>query len=105
MRKSNNRSTPRALAHAQKLMEEYRATDFDLLGNVNSSAPVNLGSTTAGESDRRTFTVARKIEGEAGFNDKLKRITVTVTPVANGRWTGGGVTLVMLRSADDTGTN
>ena len=95
----------RALAHAQRLMEEYRATEFDSLANVDSSAPINLGSTAAGESDRRTFTVARKIENEAGFGAALKRITVTVTPVANGRWTGGGVTLVMLRSSDDIGNN
>ena len=95
----------RALAHAQRLMEEYRATEFDSLANVNSSASVSLGSTAAGESDQRTFTVARKVEDESGFGDKLKRITVTVTPVANGRWTGGGVTLVMLRSSDDVGNN
>ena len=95
----------RALAHAQKVMEEYRSADFEDLADVDASAPVNLGSTAAGASDRRTFTVARKIENAATFGNKLKKITVTVTPVANGRWTGGGVTLVLLRSSDSVGPN
>jgi Tfp pilus assembly protein PilV len=95
----------RALAHAQKVMEAHRATAFNSLPTADSTATVQLGSTAAGESDRRSFTVTTDVENESGFNNRLKRITVTVTPVANGRWTGGGVTLVMLRASDVNGNN
>ncbi|HEX8502698.1 MAG TPA: hypothetical protein VF659_19095 [Pyrinomonadaceae bacterium] len=96
----------RALAHAQKLMEDYRAKPFANLNVADATAPVQLGSTLAGESDRRTFTVREKIEDVSGFNSKLRKVTVTVTPVAVGqRWTGGDVTLVLLRSAETVGNN
>jgi Tfp pilus assembly protein PilV len=95
----------RALAHAQQLMEEYRAESFDDLDDADTTANEDIGSTLADESDRRTFTVKRKVESVSGFNSRLKKITVTVTPEYNGRWTGGDVTLMMLRASDEIGTN
>ncbi|HEX8286266.1 MAG TPA: hypothetical protein VF588_23090 [Pyrinomonadaceae bacterium] len=97
----------RALALAQERMETHRATAFDSLASGTTNESVNLGSTAAGKSDRRTFKVQTKIQDDADVpGSKQKVITVTVTPEeVGGRWTGGGVTLVMLRASDDVGTN
>jgi Tfp pilus assembly protein PilV len=97
----------RALALAQQLMEEYRAKSYSTLTNGTTNTSVSLGSTAAGEADRRTFAVIKKIENGATTNPtgRQKKITVTVTPETNGRWTGGGVTLVMLRASDVAGAN
>lgn len=96
----------RGLAHAQKLMEQYRAKPFADLAVADATTSVPLGSTAAGESDRRTFTVREKVEDVSGFGSRLRKITVTVTPVAVGkRWTGGAVTLVLLRASDTLGDN
>ncbi|HEX8558552.1 MAG TPA: hypothetical protein VF668_10635 [Pyrinomonadaceae bacterium] len=94
----------RALALAQETIEGYRAKAYAALDITDVTTAVNVGSTTAGESDRRTFNVTKKVEYDTAVsNNKQKKITVTVTPVANGRWTGGGVTLVMLRASDVAG--
>lgn len=95
----------RALALAQETIEGYRAQEYADLTIADVTTSVNVGSTTVGESDRRTFSVAKKVEYDTAVaNNKQKKITVTVTPVANGRWTGGGVTLVMLRASDAVGS-
>ncbi|HEX8354561.1 MAG TPA: hypothetical protein VF611_16770 [Pyrinomonadaceae bacterium] len=95
----------RALALAQQLMEDYRAEAYTSLVNGTTNTSVDLGSTAAGKSDRRTFAVTKKIEDGATTDPtgRQKKITVTVTPAVNGRWTGGGVTLVMLRASDLVG--
>lgn len=97
----------RATALAQQTMEEYRAKTYSTLANGTTNSTVNLGSATAGKSDRRTFTVTKKVEDGMTTNPtgRQKKITVTVTPEANGRWTGGGVTLVMLRASNVAGDN
>ena len=97
----------RALALAQERMETHRATAFDGLTNGTTNEQVNLGSTAAGKSDRRTFRVQTKVESDADVpDDKQKIITVSVTPEEVGtRWTGGAVTLVLVRAADEIGDN
>jgi type II secretory pathway pseudopilin PulG len=96
----------RALALAQQYMETYRGTGFDDLATADTTEQVKLVNEATGESDERTFTVNRKVANDAAVTGgKQKVITVTVTPVAKGRWTGGGVTLVMLRASDDIGDN
>ena len=99
----------RALALAQERMEAHRATpyaDFPSAATTTNEE-VNLGSNAAGVSDRRTFRVQTQIQDDADVPDsKQKIITVTVTPKEiGGRWTAGGVTLVMLRASDEVGNN
>jgi type II secretory pathway pseudopilin PulG len=94
-----------ALALAQQQIEGYRAQDYTNLATTDTTQSVNVGSSTAGESDQRTFTVKTKIEYDPNVSNNRQRIiTVTVTPAAAGRWTGGGVTLRLLRASNVLGS-
>ena len=97
----------RALALAQERMEMHRATPFAGLAAGTTNEEVNVGSTAAGKSDRRTFNVQTKILDDAAVPDSRQKVVeVTVTPKEVGtRWTGGGVTLVLLRASDEIGDN
>ena len=97
----------RALALAQERMETHRATPFADLAAGTVNEEVNVGSTAVGKSDRRTFRVTTRIQDDAAVPDsKQKVVEVTVTPKEVGtRWTGGGVTLVLLRASDAVGDN
>ncbi|MCA1618154.1 MAG: hypothetical protein LC795_02325 [Acidobacteria bacterium] len=97
----------RALALAQERMETHRATPFAGLAAGTTNEEVNVGSTEAGKSDRRTFRVTTRIQVDAGVPDSRQKVVeVTVTPKEVGtRWTGGGVTLVLLRASDEIGDN
>ena len=96
----------RALALAQELMEDYRATPFADLATTNATQTITRGDTEEG-ADQRAFTVNTTVAYDAAVADNRQRvITVTVTPVAtNGRFTAGGVTLMMLRASDEFGDN
>jgi Tfp pilus assembly protein PilV len=94
----------RAGALAQQQIEALRAVPYASLVNGDATAQVQLGSTTAGQSDRRTFTVRSQIEDAAGVsNARQKKITLTVTPAAAGRWSSEAVRLVTYRSSIDLG--
>jgi Tfp pilus assembly protein PilV len=100
----------RALAIAQETMEELRAKSFtdSTLAAGTTTTPVTRGSSAADEADLRSFTVVKKVENISTTNpaDREKKITVTVTPVAlEGRFSPGGVTLLMVRTSDTIGTN
>lgn len=95
----------RALAIAQETIEELRTTSYTdaaLNGGTTTTTTVERGSDEEGVADLLTFTVVRQVENDttASPSDRQKRITVTVTPTAvEGRFSPGGVTLVMLRSS------
>jgi Tfp pilus assembly protein PilV len=94
----------RAGALAQQRIEALRATPYASLANGDVTEQVQIGSTTAGQSDLRTFTVRSQIEDAAGVsNARQKKITLTVTPAAAGRWSSGAVRLVTYRSSLDLG--
>jgi Tfp pilus assembly protein PilV len=101
----------RALAIAQETMEELRAksfTDASLTLNTTTTTTVTRGSDADGEADLRSFTVVKKVENDGTTTpaDRQKKITVTVTPVAvGGRFSPGGVSLLMVRTSDTLGTN
>jgi Tfp pilus assembly protein PilV len=100
----------RALAIAQETMEEFRSKSFTdaALAAGTTTATVTRGSSTAGESDLRSFTVVKNVVNDATTSpaNRQKTITVTVTPVAvKGRFSPGGVTLLMLRTSDSIGSN
>ncbi len=100
----------RALAIAQQKMEALRTKQFTdaALAVGTTTTPYVSGSDAAGQSDRRTFTITKAVEsvGTTSPADRLKKITITVTPVAvGGRFTAGPVSLVMLRASDLTGAN
>lgn len=91
----------RALALAQQRMEIMRAADYSNLATVAASLPTseNVGSPVTPDNDQRTFNVTTTVADSPGvLNSGQKVITVTVTPAAAGRWTGGAVTLLCLRS-------
>lgn len=100
----------RALAIAQETLEELRSksyTDTSLAAGTTTTT-VTRGSDDEGESDLRSFTVVKQVENDGSTTpaNRQKKITVTVTPVAlEGRFSPGGVTMLMLRSSDDIGTN
>jgi Tfp pilus assembly protein PilV len=100
----------RALAIAQQTLEELRAKDYTdaSLNAGTTTTTVTRGSTDEDEADQRSFTVMKKVEPDGPTNPagRQKKITVTVTPVAlEGRFSPGGVTLLMLRSSDAVGSN
>ncbi|MFL6254923.1 MAG: hypothetical protein ACJ74T_07860 [Pyrinomonadaceae bacterium] len=101
----------RALAIAQETMEEMRSmsfTDAALTLNTTTTTTVTRGSSNANTADLRSFTVVTKVEpgGTTSPANREKKITVTVTPVAvGGRFSPGGVTVLMLRTSDLIGTN
>jgi hypothetical protein len=95
----------RALALAQERMEGHRATPYASLATTDSTEQVTRGDSAT--ADARQFTVNTTIAYDATVPDNRQRvITVTVTPVAtSGRFTAGGVTLMMLRASDEVGVN
>lgn len=100
----------RALSIAQETMEELRSKGFSdgalVAGTVTTT--VKRGSKAANQADERTFNVTTTIVDDATTTPagRQKRITVTVTPVAlKGRFSPGGVTLLLLRSSDTVGGN
>jgi Tfp pilus assembly protein PilV len=100
----------RALAIAQETMEELRAKSYtdSALAAGTTTTTVASGSNVVGESDLRSFTVVKTVVNDATTSpaNRQKRITVTVTPVVvGGRFSPGGVTLLMLRSSDSLGSN
>ncbi|HEX8189316.1 MAG TPA: hypothetical protein VF586_13250 [Pyrinomonadaceae bacterium] len=100
----------RALAIAQETMEELRAKGYAdaALAAGTTTTTVERGSSDEDEADLRSFTIVKKIENDVTTTPagRQKRITVTVTPVAlEGRFTPGGVTMLMLRSSGAVGEN
>jgi Tfp pilus assembly protein PilV len=100
----------RALAIAQETMEEFRAKGFSdaSLAAGTTTTTVTRGSSNANTADLRSFTVVKKVENDGTTTpaDRQKKITVTVTPVAvGGRFSPGGVSLLMVRTSDTLGTN
>lgn len=93
----------RALALAQQRIEVLRTASYDTLNSTlatTNTGAVNVGSTTAGESDSRTFNVTTTITDDPNVSSsRLKIITVTVSPANAGRWSGGSVTLRLLRAS------
>ena len=86
-----------AMAVAQQQMEQLRSVSFE-------SSTLNAGTTnsTVRTADR-DYTVVKAITDETnpdGTIKRLRRITITVTPLGGGRvnWTRTPVTLVALRS-------
>ena len=89
----------RALALAQQHMEILRATDYAALVNGTTNTSENVGSPVTPDNDQRTFNVTTTVADSPGvLNSAQKVITVSVTPAAAGRWSGGAVTLLCLRS-------
>ncbi|MBV9924127.1 MAG: hypothetical protein JOZ96_03735 [Acidobacteria bacterium] len=100
----------RALAIAQERMEELRSMSYSnaALAAGTTTTTVTSGSNAANVSDQRTFSVTTTIVNDTTTNPtgRQKTITVTVTPAAvGGRFSPGGVTLLMLRSSDAVGNN
>lgn len=100
----------RALAVAQETMEELRAKPFTdaALAAGTTTARVERGSTNAGQSDYRAFNVTKVVENDGSTSPagRQKKITVTVTPeTSGGRFSPGGVTLLMVRASDAQGSN
>ena len=100
----------RALAIAQETMEDLRARNYtDAAFNLGTTTTtVVRGSAEEGEADIRRFTVTKVVALGPTTNPagRLKHITVTVTPVAqDGRFSAGGVTVMMLRASDLIGNN
>ena len=101
----------RALSIAQETMENLRARSY---GDAALAAPsttttvVERGSDEEGAADLRSFTVVKRVDPNvvSGGVVVQKKITVTVTPVAlEGRFSPGGVTVLMLRASDLVGDN
>ena len=98
----------RALSVAQEKLEEVRALSYDDLDEGTTTTTVDRGSHEADKADLRRFTVVTKVENDGSTSpaDRQKRITVTVTPEAlEGRFSPGGVTMLMLRASDRIGEN
>ena len=102
----------RALAIAQEMMEELRARSYGdaALGAGTTTITVTRGGGDEEEdaTDLRSFTVVKKVEPSVVTGGVVvqKKITVTVTPVAlDGRFSPGGVTVLMLRASDLVGDN
>ena len=96
----------RALSIAQETMEGLRAKSYDdaELAAGTTTTTIARGSAAANESDLRSFTVVKEVENDATTSpaNMQKKITVTVTPVAaGGRFSPGGVTVLMLRASDE----
>ncbi len=99
----------RALAIAQETMEQLRAKDFAdaSLAAGTTTTTVSRGSSNANQADLRLFTVVKTVVNDTTTTpaNRQKRVTISVTPVAlEGRFTPGGVTLVMLRTSDLVGS-
>jgi Tfp pilus assembly protein PilV len=91
-----------AMAVAQQQMEQLRSQTFDST-NLNAATKTS----TVHNSDR-DYTVVKAITDEVNPNNslkKLRKITITVTPVGGSRatWTRSSVTLVAFRSTVATG--
>jgi len=92
-----------AMAVAQQQLERLRVVNFE-------DTSLNAGSsTTTVSSGGHSYTVVKTITDETntnGSNKQLRKITITVTPVAGSRgsWTRSPVTLVSLRSTLASGS-
>jgi Tfp pilus assembly protein PilV len=92
-----------AMAVAQQQLERLRSVNFE-------DASMNAGNSTATvRSGGHDYTVATTITNETnpnGSNKQLRKLTITVTPLAGsrGNWTRSPVTLVSLRSTLASGT-
>jgi Tfp pilus assembly protein PilV len=101
----------RALAVAQQTMEELRTKNYgdaSLEAGQTTTTLVARGSDEEGVADLRSFNVEKRVENDptATPAGRQKKITVTVRPVAvDGRFSPGGVTLVMVRSSLVLGSN
>ena len=100
----------RSLAIAQETVEELRAKDYTdaSLAAGTTTTTVTRGSDEEAKADLRSFTVVKNIENDGTTSPAAmqKKITVTVTPVAlEGRFSPGGVTLLMVRTSDEIGEN
>jgi Tfp pilus assembly protein PilV len=96
----------RALAIAQEQMEQMRAKSYDDLEAGTDTETVESGDHY--HADQRSFTVETTIEDDDTTTpaNMQKKITVSVTPVAvEGRFSAGGVTVLMLRASDEVGDN
>lgn len=96
----------RALAVAQQKMERVRAAAYDDLAAGTTTETVETGE--ADHSDLRTFSVVTEVENDDSTSpaNRQKRITVTVKPVTEAkRFSGGEVTVLMLRASDEVGEN
>jgi Tfp pilus assembly protein PilV len=86
-----------AMAVAQQQLERLRVVNFE-------DTTMNAGSTTTTvSSGGHDYAVVKTITDESnpnGSNKQLRKITITVTPLAGsrGNWTRSPVTLVSLRS-------
>jgi Tfp pilus assembly protein PilV len=86
-----------AMAVAQQQLEGLRVVNFE-------DTTMNAGSTTTTvSSGGHDYAVVKTITDESnpnGSNKQLRKITITVTPLAGsrGNWTRSPVTLVSLRS-------
>ena len=98
----------RALAIAQETMEQLRAESYDDLTAGTTTITVERGSTDEGEADLRSFTLTTTVENDTTTTPtgRQKKITVSVTPEAQeGRFSPGGVTMLMLRASGEIGAN
>ena len=100
----------RALALAQQRMEGYRARAYSGIAATDTTEQVDVGSSTVGKYDLRTFQVKTKVEyydTSAGIANDHRPwlVTVTVTPADAGRWTAGDVQLKLVRASDKIGNN
>ena len=96
----------RALAVAQKKMEQVRAESYDDLAAGTTTETVESGESD--KNDLRTFTVVTEVENDGTTSpaNRQKRITVTVTPETEAsHFNAGAVTVLMLRASDDFGNN
>ena len=87
-------------------MEQVRAESYDDLADGTTTETVESGE--ADHSDLRTFTVVTKVENGVTTSpaNRQKKITVTVSPETEGdRFSAGDVTVVMLRTSDEIGSN
>ena len=98
----------RALALAQQRLEILRATDYDKLSTTAAAMPTTetVGSSASPDYDQRTFNITTTLADDANvLNSRQKVITVIVSPINAGRWTGGSVMLRCFRSENKLGSN
>ena len=98
----------RALALAQQRLEILRATAYADLKTTADAMPATetVGSSASPDYDQRTFNVTTTVADDANvLNSRQKVITVIVSPINAGRWTGGSVMLRCFRSENKLGSN
>lgn len=92
-----------AMAVAQQQLEQLRSVTFE-----DTTMSVGTTTTTISNGDHR-YTVVKTITNETNANGsakQLRKITITVTPIAGGHgtWTRTPITLVSLRSTLASGS-